>query len=115
MRAICLIPVFNNALTIAGVVQGCRRHGLAVVAVSDGSTDGSAEAARNAGAVVLDFKRNRGKGAALADGFSYVLREFPEAEFIVTLDADGQHDPADVPRLLEAAKDGNSLVIGSRI
>jgi hypothetical protein len=64
---------------------------------------------------VVSFSKNRGKGAALIDGFSYVLREYSEADLVVTLDADGQHDPTDISRLIEAAKDGNSLVIGSRV
>jgi hypothetical protein len=113
-RAVCLIPVFNNASTIAEVVAGCRKLGLKVVAVDDGSRDDSSQRARKAGATVLLFHKNRGKGAALRDGFSYILNEFPGAEFVITLDADGQHDPADIPRLLAEAGAGNVLVIGSR-
>ncbi len=114
-RAIVLIPVFNNEKTIGEVVGRCLDLGLKVVVVDDGSTDSSAEVANKVGATVLSFSKNRGKGAALSSGFSYILKEFPDTNFIVTIDGDGQHDPTDIPRLLDAAKDGKTLVVGSRI
>jgi glycosyltransferase involved in cell wall biosynthesis len=103
-----VIPAFNEAATVAGVVSRAFPHVDAVVVVDDGSRDGTGEAAREAGARVVAHPVNRGKGAALQTGVSSL-----EAESYVMLDADGQHDPADIPRLL-AALEGSDLVIGSR-
>ena len=108
-----VIPVFDEVATIGDVVARARRHGPVLV-VDDGSTDGSAGAARAAGADVLTLGRRHGKGEALRRGLEEgrrrgVLR-------VVTLDGDGQHDPDDLPRLLTAAeKAPDALVTGGRL
>lgn len=112
--AIVLIPVFNNAPDIGRIVNSCRSLGFRVVVVNDGSTDGSGDNAFNAGAVVLNFRNNRGKGAALRSGFDYIKKEYQDADLTITIDADGQHNPEDIPGLLKSAEDGGTLVIGSR-
>ncbi len=83
-----------------------------VFVVNDGSTDGAPERAGASGARVIDHPANRGKGAALATGFAAALAE--GAEGVITLDADGQHDPAWIPRFLDAAE-GADIVVGSRM
>jgi glycosyltransferase involved in cell wall biosynthesis len=108
-----VIPVFNEALTIGPLVARARRHG-AVVVVDDGSTDDSGAAATAAGADVIRLSRQRGKGAALRRGFDLALSR--GAERVVTLDGDGQHDPDEIPRLLEvAAEHPTAFVIGGRL
>jgi len=108
-----VIPVFNEAATIADLVSRARCHGTVVV-VDDGSSDASAAAAAAAGADVLRLPRQRGKGEALRRGFDAALAR--GAERVVTLDGDGQHDPDEIPRLLEAAAEHPSaLVIGGRL
>jgi glycosyltransferase involved in cell wall biosynthesis len=108
-----VIPVFNEAATIADLVSRARRYG-AVVVVDDGSSDDSGAAAAAAGADVLRLPRQRGKGEALRRGFDAALAR--GAERVVTLDGDGQHDPDEIPRLLEAAAEHPSaLVIGGRL
>jgi len=113
VREMAVIPARDAASTIAGVVRGVKEAlpGLAVLVVDDGSTDGTSTAAREAGADVIRHEVNRGKGAALQTGFDEAARR--GAERVLTLDADGQHDPAYAPRLLHAL-DGHDLVIGSR-
>lgn len=113
-RTWAVIPAFNageplleTARRTAEVLGGDR-----VLVVNDGSTDGAPERARAAGARVIDHPANRGKGAALATGFAAALAE--GAEGVVTLDADGQHDPAWIPRFLEAAERAD-IVVGSRM
>ena len=95
-----LIPTYNNAGTIAGVVRRALDQGLSVIVVDDGSTDGTSVALAGLDATVLRQDPNRGKGIALRTG----LRAARERGFryAVTLDADGQHYPEDVPALLAA-------------
>ena len=108
-----LIPVYNEAATIGRVVAGAIQHGDVLV-VDDGSTDGTAEAAAAAGADVVRLGRQGGKGAALRRGFDEARER--GADRIVTMDGDGQHDPADIPRLLSAAaRRPDALVVGGRL
>ncbi len=114
-RRICaVIPSYNAATTIGPLVHRIKELGLDPVVVDDGSTDATAETASNAGALVMSHLRNRGKGAALRTGFTFALREGYEK--IVTLDSDGQHDPAEIPRLLaEAERPEVAIVLGHRV
>ena len=108
-----LIPALNAEATIASAVAGARRHLPTVLVVDDGSTDRTSQRAVSAGAQVIRHELNRGKGAALRTGFAWLLAR--EADAVVTLDADMQHDPEDIPRFLEAhARGGSDLIVGSR-
>jgi Glycosyltransferases involved in cell wall biogenesis len=111
-RVMALIPGYQEGPRIAAVVEAARRH-LPVVVVDDGSTDDTAARAEEAGATVLRQIPNAGKGAALRAGFRYALEHDTEA--VITLDADGQHDPDEIPaflRIHEASRP--ALVIGRR-
>jgi glycosyltransferase involved in cell wall biosynthesis len=109
-----VLPAFDCAETVGAVVAGARRHAADVIVVSDGSRDATAEAARAAGARVVELPVNRGKGVALAHGIELALARAPE--FIVLMDADGQHDPDDLPALLAAARGGAfDLTVGGRL
>jgi glycosyltransferase involved in cell wall biosynthesis len=110
---VALIPAFNEAPRIGAVVAATLRH-LPVLVVDDGSTDGTAARARDAGASVIEQRPNQGKGAALRAGFQRALDDGADA--ILTLDADGQHDAQDIPAFLAAwAVDPRpDLVIGQR-
>ncbi|MDQ3127802.1 MAG: glycosyltransferase family 2 protein, partial [Chloroflexota bacterium] len=96
---VALIPAHDEAPRIGAVIAAARAH-LAVVVVDDGSSDATASVARAAGATVIEQHPNQGKGAALRAGFRTALDNGAEA--ILTLDADGQHDPAEIPRFLDA-------------
>lgn len=107
-----LIPAHDEAPRIGPVIEGARRH-LPVIVVDDGSADDTAAVAEAAGAEVLRQPGNRGKGEALKAGFRRALAA--DAEAVVTLDADGQHDPAEIPAFLAAhERSGAELVIGVR-
>jgi glycosyltransferase involved in cell wall biosynthesis len=109
---LALIPGYQEGPRIAAVVQGARAF-LPVVVVDDGSTDDTAAQAEAARATVLVQHPNAGKGAALRAGFRHALEGGAAA--VVTLDADGQHDPAEIPRFLEAfAASRPELIIGRR-
>jgi glycosyltransferase involved in cell wall biosynthesis len=110
-RIAAAIPAYQAAPSVGAIVQGALRELPEVLVVDDGSRDATAEEARRAGARVLSLPRNQGKGAALAAAFQDLLgRGF---DGVVTLDADGQHLPTEIPKLLEAARDAD-LVLGIR-
>lgn len=107
-----LIPAWNEASRIGAVVEAFR-DGLPVLVVDDGSVDGTDEVARTAGAEVVKHEANQGKGVALATGFRYALRSGYRA--VITLDADGQHDPSEAGKFVEAFERGEGdLIIGRR-
>ena len=109
---LALIPAWNEATRIGPVVEAARAH-LPVLVVDDGSGDDTSAVAEAAGATVVRHSRNRGKGVALMTGFAWALERGCEA--VLTLDADGQHDPADIPRFLAAYDAGaGDLIIGRR-
>jgi glycosyltransferase involved in cell wall biosynthesis len=111
-RVLALIPGYEEGPRIGEVVRGAARY-LPVVVVDDGSTDDTAARAEAAGATVLRQVPNQGKGEALRRGFRHALEDGYEA--VVTLDADGQHDPAEIPRFLDAlARTGAELIVGRR-
>jgi glycosyltransferase involved in cell wall biosynthesis len=106
-----VIAAYNEAAVIRDVVASVVRGGWSVALVDDGSSDETATAARAGGATVLRHVVNRGQGAALQTGIEFALRQ--GATKIVTFDADGQHDAADIPTLI-AALDDADIVLGSR-
>ena len=108
-----LIPGYNEAERIRAVIAATRAY-LPVLVVDDGSTDATATIAEQEGATVLRQVSNQGKGAALKAGFRWALLQ-ADCEAVLTLDADGQHDPAEIPKFLHAHKANQSdLIIGYR-
>ena len=111
-RPVALVPAYQAEATVGGVVRGLLRYVPRVLVVDDGSTDRTGQAAAQAGAVLIRLPTNEGKGAALRAGLAWLLEsEFTHVAFV---DADGQHDPDDLPALLDAARAGEPFVIGSR-
>ena len=112
-RFAIVIPVYNHAEGIVSVIERARALSLPIWVIDDGSTDGTAECLqRVSGITVLRHEKNLGKGAAILTGFS-ALRG--TADWVVTLDADGQHDPQDVPGLIRAIPQGlRPIVVGRR-
>ena len=106
------IPAYNAAPFVGDVVRRTLAQIGEVVVVDDGSADETASRAREAGAEVLAHDFNRGKGAALRTAFAYLAeRDF---DAVLTLDADGQHLPEEIPRLEQAWREGADLVLGTR-
>jgi glycosyltransferase involved in cell wall biosynthesis len=109
---VAIIPAYQEAPRVGAVVAGAKAH-LPILVVDDGSTDDTAAVAEAAGATVLRQRPNQGKGAALRVGFRWALDSGFEA--VLTLDADGQHDPAEIPAFLAArARTGADLTVGWR-
>ena len=101
MNVIALIPAYNEAARVGDVIAKARQHVDEVVVIDDGSADDTAAVAQRAGARVLRHSQNRGKGAAIATALDYFGRS--DVEFAILLDADGQHDPAEIKKFVEAA------------
>jgi UDP-N-acetylglucosamine---dolichyl-phosphate N-acetylglucosaminyltransferase len=114
-RVVIVIPAYNEERTIVEVIRGLKERGFTtLIVIDDGSRDRTGELASHAGAIRLRHVLNRGLGGALGTGISAALRLGAEA--IVTFDADGQHDPDDVLRLLASIDGGEAeVVIGSRM
>jgi glycosyltransferase involved in cell wall biosynthesis len=112
-----LVPAHNESARIGDVITAALRH-LPVLVVDDGSTDDTAGVAEGAGATVIGQSPNQGKGAALRAGFRWALEH--EIEAVVTVDGDGQHDPAEIPGFLGAyarrtvGGDPTELIVGQR-
>jgi glycosyltransferase involved in cell wall biosynthesis len=113
MRVAAVIPAYNEARTIGEVVAGIRRHVDCVIVVDDGSSDGTAERARAAGAQVIVHGTNGGKGTAVRTGLARVF----EGDFthVLLLDGDLQHLPDEAAALVaEAGRSGADVVVGER-
>lgn len=109
-----VIPLYNEATVIGGVISELLGQFGNIVCVDDGSTDDSSAVAERAGARVIRHPYNLGQGAALQTGISYA-REQPGVEYVVTFDADGQHRVIDAARMIETAREKNlAIVFGSR-
>jgi dolichol-phosphate mannosyltransferase len=112
MRRLTAIPVYNEAKHLQAVLREVRRSSPDILVVNDGSTDGTGELlAREPGLRLITHPQNRGYGAALAAAFRYAVEQ--RYDVLVTMDCDGQHEPARIPVLLEAIHDAD-IVSGSR-
>ena len=106
-----LLPAYNEEISIGSVVLRTKQYADRVIVIDDGSSDRTVEVALLAGAEVLRHSENLGKGAALKTGFASLNAD----TVIVTIDTDGQHDPADIPRLVAPILAGQAdMVNGSR-
>jgi dolichol-phosphate mannosyltransferase len=112
MTFLTAIPVYNEERHVESVLREVRRYSPNIVIINDGSTDRTGELlARQIGVQVITHPRNRGYGAALNSAFAYFLEQ--DFDVLVTMDCDGQHEPARIPVLLEAIHDAD-IVSGSR-
>lgn len=114
-NSLVLIPAFNEAVRIGGVVENVRRtlpH-MPVLVVDDGSRDDTAAIAKKHGAIVVSHPFNMGYGVAIQTGYKYALAH--DYEYLVQIDGDGQHDPTCIPELLAVLRQGEAdFVLGSR-
>ncbi len=112
-RVVALVPAYREARHIAEVVRTTLPHVDEVWVVDDGSPDATAAQAEAAGAKVIRHPVNRGKGAAIKTGLLALAER--GARYIVLLDGDGQHAPAEIARFVAAAEAGAGLVVGNRL
>lgn len=113
-RIAVVIPAYFEAARIGEVVRRAKAHGVDVLVVDDGPDDATAAAARAAGAEVIRHDVNRGKGVALLDGFQEARTRGYDA--VIAMDADGQHNPDEIPRFIEAyRRTGIPVLVGNRM
>jgi glycosyltransferase involved in cell wall biosynthesis len=101
-----VIPAYNEAASIRNVIVECKRFCDEIIVVDDGSTDNTAEAAESSGAVVVRHEKNLGVTRTIECGFKAA-----EGDIIVTMDADGQHSPSDIPKLIDPISKGKADVV----
>ncbi len=112
-KPLLVIPAYNAAKSVGEVIRSSRQFVADIVVIDDGSVDDTASVARAAGAEVVSHPQNRGKGAALKSGFAYALKH--GYDVVITLDADGQHLPQEIPKFLRSrGETGADLIIGGR-
>ena len=111
-ETVALIPAYNEEGRVGAVVREAKKYVDLVIVVDDGSADNTAREAGEAGAVVIRHPQNMGKGAAVATLIKAALTA--DAKYAVLLDADGQHDPTDIPKFLQALKSGADHAAGNR-
>lgn len=115
MLKVCVvIPAANEERTIGKIIDGVKRHLEQVIVVDDGSSDRTAKIAEDHGVTVIRHPRNLGKGEALKTGFSRALAAGCQA--VIFLDADGQHDPDEIPKFIQAAlRSRAAIILGNRM
>jgi glycosyltransferase involved in cell wall biosynthesis len=111
-KIIVALPAFNEERFIGSMVLKARKYADKIIVLDDGSSDSTAEVARLAGASVVTHPKNKGKGAAIQSIINEAKKDMPDV--LIVLDADGQHNPDEIPLLVDAVLEGNDLVIGSR-
>lgn len=114
MKTCIIIPTYNEAKTIGDIIRQIRQQNLEVLVIDDGSYDNTSQIANENGATVLRNRNNEGKGASLIKGFIYAKDRDYDA--VITMDADGQHLPEDIPYFMRLAiKSDSGIFIGNRM
>ncbi len=114
MKRIAIIPAYNEELTIDDVIKITSKFVDNVIVINDGSTDRTSEISENAGATVIDNIVNRGLGKTIQRGYEEALKR--DADIVVQIDADGQYDPEEIPKLIKPILENRAdLVLGSRL
>ena len=115
LNTIVILPSFNEAKAIGGIVKDIVRMGMTALVLDDGSVDDTGGVALDSGALVIRNKRNKGKGYCVRIGIDHVM-EKTNFEWIIIMDGDGQHHTEDIPELLNATREGYvDIVNGNRM
>ncbi|NQT28147.1 MAG: glycosyltransferase family 2 protein [Candidatus Omnitrophica bacterium] len=114
MRVWIIIPAYNERFRLAGILDELKSKDFSILVVDDGSIDNTYEMAAKKADFVVRNEKNLGKGRSLKKGIDYLLKE-TDFEYLVTMDADGQHSPSDLDRFLQKAKDGAYFIVGNRM
>ena len=114
MKTIAIIPAYNEESTIGDVIKSTSQFVDEILVINDGSTDSTTDISRNAGATVIDNIVNRGLGKTIKRGYAEAIKR--GADIVVQIDADGQYDPEEIPKLIQPILDNKAdLVLGTRL
>ena len=110
-----IVPAYNEEKNIGETIKRLKKTLEAkIIVIDDCSTDKTGEIARKLGTIVITHKVNKGKGEGLVTGFKEILKNHPNIQYVVIIDADSQYDPEDAPRLVKALQEGNDYIVGAR-
>ncbi len=114
MNVWVVIPAYNERFSLAGVLEDVKEKGLPVLVVDDGSVDNTYEAAKKKADLVIRNEKNFGKGLSLNKGISHLFKN-TDFDYVITMDADGQHSPLDLDKFINEARAGADFVVGNRM
>ncbi|MBS3166761.1 glycosyltransferase family 2 protein [Candidatus Woesearchaeota archaeon] len=112
MKTIAIIPAYNEEKHIKKVILNVRKYVDCVLAINDGSKDKTIKEIKKTKCEFIDFKENKGKGNAMKAGIEYAISN--KFDVLVFIDADGQHDASEIPKLISEIKKGYDIIIGRR-
>jgi len=114
MNLCAVLPVYNEAKSIKELIIGIKKYISDIVVIDDGSIDDTLRIVQDCSAAIIRNPKNLGKGASLAKGFEYALKN--NFDGVITMDGDGQHAPSDIPRFLDMAKSSSChMIVGNRM
>jgi glycosyltransferase involved in cell wall biosynthesis len=114
MKVWVVIPAYNEANSLVRIIEELKKRDVSIMVIDDGSKDRTFNISRKNADIVIRNQKNFGKGRALKEGITYLL-EHSQFDYIITMDADGQHSPTDLDKFLEEAEKGKYFVIGNRM
>ena len=114
MKVWIIIPAYNDRFRLAGILDELKSKNFSILVVDDGSIDNTYEVAEEKADFVIRNEKNLGKGMSLKKGISYLLKE-TDFDYLITMDADGQHSPSELNKFLQKAEDGAYFVVGNRM
>jgi len=114
MRIWVIIPAYNEEAALEDILQEIKKKELSILVVDDGSKDNTYSVAKKWANIVIRNKKNLGKGASLRNGISYLLQN-KEFDYVITMDADGQHSPLDIDKFIQQAQGGIDCIVGNRM
>ena len=114
MKVWVVIPAYNERFSLVGVLEDVMEKGFPVLVVDDGSADNTYEVAKKKANLVIRNEKNFGKGLSLSKGITHLLKN-TDFDYVITMDADGQHSPLDLEKFTNEAKAGTDFVVGNRM
>ena len=114
MRVWIVIPAYNERFRLAGILDELKSKNFSILVIDDGSIDNTYEVAEKKADFVIRNEKNLGKGISLKKGIDYLLKK-TDFDYLVTMDADGQHSPSDLDKFLQKTEDGAYFIVGNRM